>query len=140
MPDVTNTVTDPAGDPLANVDVIIRLVAALPENRDSVGFDGSGDETIISTVELTTDANGEWTTNLEANTAITPSGTYYVVDERATTPNRRSPVRYRIQVPSSAGPHWVGDILYETPDSIPDSHSGDELLHHRWARQFLTIG
>lgn len=145
MPTVQNTVTDPAGAALENVDVIIRLVAALPENHDSVGFlDGADDETVISTVELVTDASGDWSTNLVANELITPAGTYYVVDERATTPTRRSPVRYRIEVPDGAGPYWVGDILTDAPDSIDSSaasaHVVDDDVHHSWARQFLTAG
>ena len=145
MPTVQNTVTDPAGDPIENVDVIIRLVAALPENQDSVGFVGaSDDETVISTVQLSTDASGDWSTNLVANADVSPAGTYYVVDERATTPTRRSPVRYRIEVPDGAGPYWVGDILTDEPDAIDSSvataHVTDEDVHHSWARQFLTAG
>lgn len=123
MPTVSNTVTDPSGDPIAGVQVVIRLIATIPESTPAAGFLGPDDETIVSQIELITDALGEWSTNLVANSLITPAGTYYVVTERPDVTPRRPAVKYRISVPDSVGPHWAGDLLTEAPDDLPSAVS-----------------
>ena len=123
MPTVTNTVTDAAGDPVEGAAVVIRLIATTPESTPAAGFLGVDDETIVSQIELTTDAAGEWSTNLVANDLITPAGTYYLVTERPDVTPRRPAVKYRISVPDGAGPYWAGDILTEAPDSLPSAVS-----------------
>lgn len=145
MPTVTNTVTDAAGDPVEGAEVQIRLIAATPESSVGPAFVDGTDETIVATVNLATDASGDWSTNLVGNDDITPAGTYYVITERdASSSPRRQPVKYRIDVPAAGGPYWVGDLIVDAPDAIDSSaataHVGDSAVHHTWARQFLTAG
>lgn len=144
MPTVANTVTDAAGDPVEGAAVVIRLIAATPESDNAAGFVDAADETVVSQVTLTTDASGDWSTNLVANDVITPAGTYYLVTERPDVTPRRPAVKYRIEVPDAAGPYWAGDLLVDAPDAIDSSaataHVTDDVRHHSWARQFLTIG
>lgn len=119
MPTVRNVLTDPAGNPRANVNVSIRLVAGLPESELSAGWVADDSESVLATITLTTDATGLWSTNLVANDLIAPAGSYYLVYEQVVTPTGQEQVAYRISVPDGAGPFWVGDRLTSVPDEIP---------------------
>lgn len=119
MPTVSSTVTDGAGNPVAGAQVVIRLIAATPETTPAAGFVGADDETIVSQVSLVTNGAGLWSTNLVANSLITPAGSYYVVTERPDVTPRRPAVKYRISVPNGAGPWWAGDLLVNAPDALP---------------------
>jgi hypothetical protein len=123
MPTVFNTVTDAAGNPVPGAQVVIRLIATIPETTPAAGFVGTDDETIDSQIVLTTDIDGEWSTNLVPNSLITPAGTYYLVSQRPDVTPRRPAVKYRIDVPNSLGPHWAGDLLREAPDALPSAVS-----------------
>lgn len=144
MPTVESTVVDAAGDPVEGATVVIRLIATSPESDSAAGFVDAADETVVSQVTLTTDATGDWSTNLVANETISPDGTYYLVTERPDVTPRRPAVKYRIQVPDAAGSFWAGDLLVDAPASIDSSaataHVTDDDRHHSWARQFLSVG
>ena len=106
MPQVRETIVDPAGEELDGVRIVVRLVAFNDRSKDA-GFTGS--ETILFSTETETDSSGEWSLDLEANDNIEPSPSSYEVV--ATDPqNRISDSVRTIEVPDSEGPHEVGDI------------------------------
>jgi len=120
MPTVHGTVVDAAEAPVEGATVVIRLIATSPESTPGIGFIGANDESIISQVSLTTDAAGEWSTNLVPNDLITPANTYYLITERADVTPRRPAVKYRIEVPDGGGPYWAGDLVVYSIEDLPE--------------------
>lgn len=76
---ISNTLTDASGNGLAEVEVIVRLVPRGAFRTDT------GTE-IAPIVRTTTDVNGAWSLVLEEQANITPSNSFYEVEERI--PNR----------------------------------------------------
>jgi hypothetical protein len=104
---IQNTVTDPGGEPLAQIGVRITLQTGAPSTP---GYVSSGE--IGATYSGATDANGHWTANLTANSLITPANTFYQVVEGSSISN--------IVVPASGGPYLLGSILV-TPPPTPSA-------------------
>lgn len=70
-----NTVLDPAQIPVPNVPVTAKLMP-VPGFRSS-----TGNTEVARQVDTTSNSAGYWELPLEANSNITPSGTYYEITE-----------------------------------------------------------
>ncbi|GAC1601694.1 MAG: hypothetical protein NVS3B21_29440 [Acidimicrobiales bacterium] len=101
-PTVNNVVTDAAGNPVANATVVISLVGA-------PAFSTDVQAEIINTAAVYTDATGKWSTTLKPNTLITPSGTYYLVQEPGG-------VNWTIVVPNDTATHTLQSLLVVGPN------------------------
>jgi hypothetical protein len=110
MPVVTNTVTDPAGNPVRAV-VTIRLIAG--DTGYEPGYTDTG--VVNGTTQITADEDGAWSVTLVSNEDIDPADTYYEVVERV--PGRQSAYQHYISVPDTAGPFELADILVTEPES-----------------------
>jgi len=110
MPTVQGTCKTAAGAALDGAEVLIEL---MPEGI--VGFVAGSDYEVSAPAVLTTDASGNWSASLVANSLITiPTGTYYKVTEN-------EKYTYYISVPNGAGPYRVEDILTAPfPPSVDD--------------------
>lgn len=96
----------PGGVDPSGVTVTIQLRGTSP-----AGY-GPSLESIVGTLTLTPDEDGEWSADLVPNSEIVPTGTVYrVVIEGGEASNKR---RY-ISVPDEAGPLEVRDLLTEEP-------------------------
>jgi hypothetical protein len=100
---VQNTVTDPAGNPVALAAVRIALIAGTVPTTP--GYTATGD--IIGVFSTQSDLTGKWSANLTPNTAITPANTYYQITENAAAST--------IVVPASGGPYNLSQILSAPP-------------------------
>ena len=93
-----------------------RISAVLYAGTDGwVIYGTANDRPVGSTAVLTNNA-GAWSLDLEPNANITPSGTVWIITEE---PPDRASTSYAIEVPDSAGPHDVTDLLAETPGALP---------------------
>jgi hypothetical protein len=113
MPVVTNTVTDPAGNPV-RANVTIRLIAG--DTGYEPGYTATG--VVNGTAQVTADEDGVWSATLVSNEDIDPADTYYEVLERV--PGRSSAYQHYISVPDTAGPFELADILVAEPEP-PDA-------------------
>ncbi len=109
---VRNIVKNAVGSAISGASVLIELIDTSGNTPQAFlqQSDVTTDYTINTSATLTTDANGLWSTTLEANSVITlnPSGsTKYRITETSGAIIRT----YTIVVPNTVGPHWVGDIL-----------------------------
>lgn len=90
---ISNTLLKPNGTAATGIQVVITLMP-------SGGFRADTFTEVVRVVTATTDSNGLWSIALERNTNITPSGTFYVVDERLPA-SMGGPVSWAIQVGAS---------------------------------------
>lgn len=75
---ITNTIKDPSGTGIPDVEIKARL-------RPVPGF-RTADSSEVSPEEITTtDGNGAWSLTLEKNADITPTGTYWEIEEKLET-------------------------------------------------------
>lgn len=72
---ITNTITDPSGNAIANVKIICRLIPC-------AGFRLVGATEVTQRVDTITDGNGVYSLTLEQNSNIVPDGTHYEIEER----------------------------------------------------------
>lgn len=115
MASVSNTVTLPGGVIPSNPKVSIRLVASLT-SENQPGYKNG--ETIGGVITIDADEDGLWETDLTPNDEIEfPVGTYWEAVEIASG-YKSTPQAF---VVTSGGPHWLGDLLIDPPDAIPDS-------------------
>lgn len=105
MPVVNETITD-GEDPVVGATVTVRTYPGIAYN--------SNDNALIGVHTTTTDVLGAWTVTLPACSALTPSGTVYLVHVRA---GSAQSLRY-IDVPNTAGPFNVVDILTVMPEDV----------------------
>lgn len=116
MPVVKNIVKDASGailDGTVTVDLIV-----FDESSNAISFQGFVDIPADNTSDYTINIpaavpiiSGSWSMTLKGNADISDAygssvSTYYRVTENTTTINRV----YYIDVPSSGGPYWVGNI------------------------------
>lgn len=103
MTQVTETIVLPDGTPAEGVTIRWTLVGA------TRAFLSGDDETVLSTLTVKTDQNGEYLVDLPANSDLNPSDTLWrrtiVGGERFGT------VEDLVEVPDSGGPYVVEDIL-----------------------------
>lgn len=96
---VTNTVTDPEGNPIVNASVSVELIA---------GYGTAPAYTTTSSVlfsdTTTTNASGVWSMALVPNASLTPANTYYRITEG-------SLYKSTIVVPSNGGPFNLSQLL-----------------------------
>lgn len=104
---ITNTVTTPGGTPLAGIPVIIRLMPA-------GGFRADGSE-VARIHQTTTDNSGVWSATLERTADITPSGTYYEVEEKIPG----APRRHLFQVGNASTTLQASLITQPPPVDVP---------------------
>lgn len=104
MPTVQNTVTDAAGNPVADAVIRIDLIAGSVIAQP--GYTAT--TTIGPPLVLNADPTGHWSVTLTGNAAITPASTYYRINEAGF-------VSYAV-VPASGGPYSLPSILV-TPAS-----------------------
>jgi len=97
---VQNIPARPGQAGAADRPVIITLVAP-----GGIGYTATGD--ISGPLNLTTDNTGHWSADLAPNSSITPSGTYYQVNEDGALSN--------IVVPATGGPWNLSQVLVTTP-------------------------
>lgn len=103
MPNVTNTLENPGGSAVSSIKVTTYLVHGLYRTADKKTLIGNGPSTTVSAAT--------WTLALEGNDAITPSGTYWEVDEEITLADgSKHHKSYSVLVPTSGGPYAVHDI------------------------------
>lgn len=110
---VQNTVTDPAGQPVYQAVVTIKLVIS------STGVIQPGyttTSTIAAVYQTTTSTTGAWSVALTPNSTITPSNTYYEVWENGQLST--------IVVPASGGPYTVEQLLVTPPAPSPVGITG----------------
>jgi len=115
VPVVQNIIKNSVGQVLDGVGVQIKLIDKVTEEDVTQGFiDLAGvnnDYTINLLGTLTTNEQGLWSATLEGNANIdatgdgTKSDTYYLITE---TYNNIS-YSYRIDMPTTGGPYWVGN-------------------------------
>lgn len=94
--------------------VTVKLVST---NASTPGYTGSGmviGQAVTKTVESDTATPLQFT--LTANSLITPANTYY--EYTYAPPGREKAKRGTFQVPNTAGPFDVEDILYESPAAV----------------------
>lgn len=89
---ITNTITDATGAALSGVIVVIRL---LPRGawRTTEGTE------IAPVYYTTTNGSGIWSATLEETANITPTGSYYEVEERLTA-RQGGPRKHDFEVPA----------------------------------------
>lgn len=87
---ISNIITGPSGTALAAVPVVIRLVP-----RGAFRID-TGTE-VAAEVRTTTNASGLWSVALERNSNISPTNSYYEVEERCSAA-QGGPRKYTFQV------------------------------------------
>jgi hypothetical protein len=75
MPVITNTILDGTGDPLSGCFVTARL-------KPTGAFVTSSFEEIVPVVSTVTTSAGVWTLDLYQNSLLTPSGSYWEIEER----------------------------------------------------------
>lgn len=93
-----------------------RISAELYTGLDgTVAYGLANDRPVGSTAVLTSNS-GAWSLDLEPNDNITPAGTVWQITEQ---PPDRAATSYYIEVPDSAGPHDVTDLLAEAPGALP---------------------
>lgn len=105
---IQDYVRDPSGNPAVGATVTIDLIAAGTDIGS--GFVSSGSYTILDALTVTTDQNGYWSVAVQANSDITPTGTYYRVIYKRFAAAKSMPPFY-ISVPTVGGPYWVGTIV-----------------------------
>ena len=105
-----------AGDPVVGVRVNPKLVASTTDTW-APGYTAS--EAIFDCGWATTDANGLWQMYLTPNVLITsPANTRYLLTYLL--PHGGEPDGIYINVPNTAGPHEVKDILSAAPTDLGD--------------------
>lgn len=77
---ISNTLTSPSSDPAPNFTVNARLTTVAGQ---SGGFRLNGGTTEIASIVTTTALAGVWSLGLENNSNVTPTGSYYVIEEQA---------------------------------------------------------
>lgn len=93
-----------------------RISAELHTGPDgTVAYGQANNRPVGATAVLTGNA-GTWSLDLEPNDNITPAGTVWQITEQ---PPDRAATSYYIEVPDSAGPHDVTDLLAEAPGALP---------------------
>lgn len=114
---VTETLVDPAGDPIeAGISIRLRR-----QGRDVIGYVPSTDETISNAITRSTDPDtGVWSADLVGNDLIVPDDTYWHIERTNCYPQFTD-----IIVPSAGGPYSPMEIL---ADPYPSSLSAAELL------------
>jgi hypothetical protein len=112
VPVVTNTILDPAGQPIAGTIVRISLMSSL--TKASPGWTSVG--SIVSSWAETTDKHGVWSATLTANSLISPGNTYYTVSEDEYTTY--------IVVPDGGGPYHLGELVVTPPAFNPPGITG----------------
>jgi hypothetical protein len=112
VPVVTNTILDPAGQPIAGTIVRISLMSSL--TKASPGWTSIG--SIVSSWAETTDKHGVWSATLTANALISPGNTYYTVSEDEYTTY--------IVVPDGGGPYHLGELVVTPPAFNPPGITG----------------
>jgi hypothetical protein len=75
MPVITNTLLDGTGDPLSGCFVTARL-------KPTGAFVTASFEEIVPVVSTVTSSAGVWTLDLYQNSLLTPSGSYWEIEER----------------------------------------------------------
>lgn len=98
-----------AAFPSVGARVVADLYAA-----GNVTYGESGDAS-VGTVATLTDSSGVWTFELEPNSNISPAGTVWRV---SVTPVDGETSTSYFEVPDTAGPHNVADILSDAPSSV----------------------
>jgi hypothetical protein len=94
--------------PGASGTVVNRTVSISLVSGSAGGFVGSSTE-ILSKRYVQTDATGLWSIDLDPNSTLTPTNTYYTVQQFGET--------LSFVVPNTAGPFWLKDILVQSPSS-----------------------
>jgi len=110
MATVFNTLNKPNGQPLRNVAISVTL--SWDTNTDVFVTDDSNEVVVDSVAKTKTDVDGYWEMDLTANSALTPTTVYKIVETiDATNINT-----YYIEISEAATPtFWVGDIVVSTP-------------------------
>lgn len=108
---VHNTVVKPDGTPHMNIPIRVVLswnnrIARVPRHADLEAF-------ITLSYSARTDENGYWEMDLFPGSVLTPAHAVYRVTQR-TGPLLELEV-FHIDVPDSATPVWVADILTPKP-------------------------
>lgn len=133
MPVIQNIVKNSVGGALAGT-VTIDLVVFDANNTSSSlhGFvDLAGDYISDYTINIGTTLNynvGSWSTTVAGNISITDSygvdlSSFYKVTEIAGGTTRV----YYIQVPTTGGPYWVGDLIAIDPATVADTFTLNNL-------------
>jgi hypothetical protein len=102
MPVVNHKLVTANGTAIAGATVSLRLVVS--------GYDSSASSELYGSQTTTTDATGAYTFTLTGNSALSPTGTYYVV----THPNGE---QLTFTVPATGGPYWLFNLLVANPAS-----------------------
>jgi hypothetical protein len=103
MPNVTNTVESPSGAAVTSIEVTTYL--------NHQRYRTSDKKTLLSKGPSTTVSAATWTLALEGNDAITPSGTFWSINEKVKLANGDEHSQYyEVLVPISGGPYSVHDI------------------------------
>jgi hypothetical protein len=97
---VRNTIRDAAGQPIAGALARISLVAGPTGSEPGYTADGS----VIAPRTVTADQTGLWSTDLPANSTITPAGSYYLVAEATAG---QPPAYTAFDVPAAGGPYQL---------------------------------
>lgn len=110
MATVFNTLTKPNGQPLRNIDVSVSLSW---DTNGAVFVKNENNETVVdNTAKTRTDVDGYWEMTLTANSSLTPTSVYRVVE----TIDSVNINTYYIEIPDAATPtFWVGDIIVSQP-------------------------
>lgn len=109
---VVGVVESPVGAGAACVGA--RVVASL--YADGQVAYGTANDVVIGATAALTNSTGSWQLDLEPNSGITPAGTVWQV---TVTPPDSSPTTFYIEVPNTAGPHNIVDLLSEVPGALP---------------------
>lgn len=110
MPTVTETITTNGSTAVAGATVKIRTYPG-------IAYHSAGDKSLIGQVSTTTDSNGTWSAALVACDLLNPAGTVYLVEVVSGTVRSN---RF-IDVPNTAGPFFVEDILTDQPGTVASS-------------------
>jgi hypothetical protein len=114
MPVVQETVLDPAGRPAREVQIDLLLVASEDASGNAPGY-GSSATAILGRWRTWTDADGAWSADLLANSAITPANTYYTLHRKG----RGVVSDEALVVPNGPGPYGVNEVLTVAPTALP---------------------
>lgn len=118
---VFNALVDEAGEPVVGAYIEIRLLATTNLNNESRSPAFYGQSEVVSRIVARSDSDGRWEFTLIANADMEPANTYYRVWERISgLPDKI----LTFAVPGTGGPYWVGDLLIDPPDDLPNPGGG----------------
>lgn len=131
---ITNTVKDANGNAIVGAKVVIRLMPC-------AGFKITDGTELAQRYDTVTDANGAWTAALEQTANITPSGTYYEVEEKIPAANGNGK-KWIIQV-GAAGATLQASLVTAIPAITTSTYLTQAAADARYVQSpgsFATVG